>query len=85
MVRWVEGQLSPIGGQSQQWVGQPFALRCKRIHGWHGLDGIYRIAYLCEGNLYVDEGGTLTNISPDAAPTDVNYNEGDYNVTLIPA
>ena len=78
LVRWVEGQLSPIGGQSQYGY-QPFASRCKRIHGWYGLDGIYRIAYLCEGNLYVDEGGVLTDISPGTDPTDVLYSAGNYN------
>ena len=44
-----------------------FASRCKRIHGWFGLDQVYRIAYLCEAHLYVDVGGTLTDISPASA------------------
>ena len=70
LVRWREGQLTPMGGQAQlsnlvggveQYV---FASRCKAIHGWFGLDGQYHIAYLCEANLYVDTGGTLTEITP---------------------
>jgi hypothetical protein len=77
LVRWVEGQLTPIGGQSQ--YSYSFASRVKRIHGWYGLDDIYRIAYLTEGNLYVDEAGTLTEISPGTAPTDVLYGDGIYS------
>ena len=78
LCRWVEGQLSPVGGQSQ-YAYRPFASRCKRIHGWFGLDQVYRIAYLCEANLYVDVGGTLIDISPGTAATDVNYSDGDYS------
>jgi hypothetical protein len=69
-VRWREGQLMPMGGQAQYTnvVGgveqYQFASRCKLIHGWYGLDGQYHIAYLCETNLYVDTGGTLTEITP---------------------
>ena len=44
-----------------------FARRCKNIHGWYGLDGVYHIAYLCEAHLYIDTGGALTDISPPAA------------------
>jgi hypothetical protein len=85
LCRWVEGQLSPVGGQAQ--YTNPvdgvetyvFASRCKRIHGWYGLDQVYRIAYLCEANLYVDEGGTLIDISPGTAPNDINYGDGNYS------
>ena len=69
-MRWREGQLMPMGGQSQftNVVGgvekYVFASRCKMIHGWYGLDGTYHIAYLCEANLYVDTGGTLAEITP---------------------
>ena len=85
LCRWVEGQLAPVGGQSaytnvvdgvETYV---FASRCKRIHGWYGLDGVYRIAYLCEAHLYVDEGGVLTDISPGTAATDVLYGDGLYS------
>ena len=90
-VRWREGQLMPMGGQAQftnvvggveQYV---FASRCKKIHGWYGLDGQYHIAYLCEANLYVDTGGTLTEISPTPAispPAGLvgGYSDGPYDV-----
>jgi hypothetical protein len=85
LCRWVEGQLAPVGGQAQYTdvvdgvETYQFASRCKRIHGWYGLDEIYRIAYLCESNLYVDEGGTLTDISPGTAPNDINYGDGNYS------
>jgi hypothetical protein len=75
LIRWREGQLMPMGGQAQlsNVVGgvekYKFASRCKRIHGWFGLDGVYRIAYLCEAHLYVDTGGVLADISPVPALT----------------
>ena len=70
LVRWREQQLTPMGGQAL--LVQPpgasgtytFASRCKKIHGWFDLTGLYHIAYLCERHLYVDTGGTLTDISP---------------------
>jgi len=91
MVRWREGQLTPMGGQAQytnvvggveQYV---FASRCKAIHGWYDLAGVYHIAYLCEQNLYVDTGGSLTDITPAGgmvAPTGLvgGYSDDAYNV-----
>ena len=70
LVRWREGQLTPMGGQAL--LVQPpgasgayqFASRCKKIHGWFDLTSQYHIAYLCEQHLYVDTGGTLTDITP---------------------
>ena len=62
LMRWIEGQMSPVGGQSQ--FNFTFASRCKRVHGWFGLNQVYHIAFLCEAHLYVLTGGTLTNISP---------------------
>jgi hypothetical protein len=85
LCRWVESQLTPVGGQALYTnvvdgvETYAFASRCKRIHGWFGLDQVYRIAYLCEAHLYVDEGGTLTDISPGTGVTDVNYSQGDYS------
>lgn len=91
LVRWREGQLTPMGGQAQltNVVGgvekYRFASRCKAIHGWYGLDGQYHIAYLCEANLYVDTGGALTDISPTPPLTPPaglvgGYSDGPYNV-----
>ena len=79
LCRWVQGQLTPVGGQAQYDYSIPFASRIKRIHGWYGLDQIYRIAYLCEAHLYVDEGGVLNDISPGTAAMDVNYSDGLYS------
>ena len=90
-MRWREQQLTPMGGQAQytnvvggveQYV---FASRCKMIHGWYGLDAVYHIAYLCETNLYIDTGGTLTEITPVdgiAAPSGLEggFGDGLYNV-----
>jgi hypothetical protein len=88
MMRWVEGQMGPIGGQAQYTYS--FASRCKAIHGWYDLHSVYHIAYLCETNLYVDTGGVLVDISPTpplATPPppgiggygDSNYADGTYN------
>ena len=90
-MRWREGQLTPMGGQSQftnvvggvdQYV---FASRCKAIHGWYDLEGIYHIAYLCESNLYVDTGGALSDITPPdgiAPPSGLigGYGDDTYNL-----
>jgi hypothetical protein len=86
LVRWREGQLTPMGGQAQlaNPTGSPgsyqFASRCRKIHGWYDLTGQYHIAYLCEKNLYVDTGGTLTEITPAggiAAPSGLVGGYGD--------
>ena len=77
LMRWVEGKMAPVGGQSQ--YNFTFASRCKRVHGWFGLTGIYYIAYLCEANLYVDIGGTLTDITPvDGIQPPTPVGEGGY-------
>ena len=80
LMRWVEQQLSPVGGQAQ--YPYSFASRCKLIHGWFGLDETYHVAYLCEAHLYVDTGGVLTDITPGAVGpgvgTGTNYSDGDY-------
>lgn len=67
LMRWVEGELTPVGGQSQ--YDYQFASRCKAIHGWYDLNATYHVAYLCESNLYVDTGGTLTEITPTGGLT----------------
>ena len=91
MVRWREGQLTPMGGQAQftNVVGgvdqYRFASRCKAIHGWYDLTGQYHIAYLCETNLYVDTGGTLHDVTPAdgiVAPSGLvgGYGDDTYNL-----
>ena len=65
-----------------------FASRCKKIHGWYGLDGQYHIAYLCEANLYVDTGGTLTDITPTGGITPPSglvggFGDGLYDVGYL--
>jgi hypothetical protein len=87
LMRWREGLMSPVGGQAQ--FNYTFASRCRLIHGWYGLDGVYRIAYLCEKNLYVDVGGllsdTIVDITPDGGitppepPTEGGYGTGLYS------
>jgi hypothetical protein len=82
-MRWVEQQMAPIGGQAQ--YNYAFASRCRRVHSWYGLDQVLHIAYLCEGHLYVDTGGTLTDISPTppivmpAPPATGGFGDGPFS------
>jgi hypothetical protein len=82
LMRWVEGQLSPIGGQLAYIYS--FASRCKMIHSWYDLNSIHYVAYLCESNLYVDIGGQLYDISPPGGltpptpSTEGGYGDGAY-------
>jgi hypothetical protein len=79
LCRWVEGQLAPVGGQAQ-YAYPAFASRCRKVHGWYGLDGIHYIAYLCETNIYVDIGGVLTDITPvDGMIAPLPVGEGGYS------
>ena len=83
LMRWREGALLPVGGQSQ--YNYSFASRAKKIHGWYDLNQTYHIAYLCEQHLYVDTGGALTDISPVPPLTNPNpivsggYGDGNYS------
>jgi hypothetical protein len=83
LMRWVESQMSPVGGMAQ--YSYSFASRCKMIHGFYDLSSVYYIAYLCESNLYVDRGGTLYDITPAngmIAPdpiTSGGYGDGLYS------
>ena len=82
-VRWTEGQLAPIGGQSK--YNFTFASRCKAVHGWYDLAQVWNVAYLCEAHLYVDRGGVLLDISPTppivppTPPSVGGYGDGAYN------
>jgi len=83
MVRWVEGRLEPVGGQSK--FTYSFASNCRAIHTWYDLSGVQHIAYLCETNLYIDTGGTLTEITPPGGISDPTvpgfggYSDGLYS------
>ncbi|HEY1878306.1 MAG TPA: hypothetical protein VGG68_00085 [Caulobacteraceae bacterium] len=61
-IRWIEGQMQPIGGQEK--INYSFASRCRKVHTWYDLTGQIYIAYLCETNVYVDKQGALTEITP---------------------
>ena len=83
LMRWVETQIAPVGGQAR--YNYSFASRCKTVHSWYDLQGIIYIAYLCEQNLYVDIGGTLTDITPvggmsgPTSPFVGGYGDGLYS------
>ena len=87
LMRWVEGQLTPVGGQAAYTYS--FASRCKLIHGWYDLFDVYHIAYLCEANLYVDTGGVLADITPAGGITppqpltEGGYGDGAYGQNVV--
>ena len=94
-MRWREGQLMQMGGQTQisSVIGgvetYKFASTCKKIHGWYDGNQVYHIAYLCERHLYVDTGGVLANITPVdgiAPPTGIGggYGDGFYRLGSSP-
>ncbi|QIG66099.1 virion structural protein [Ochrobactrum phage vB_OspP_OH] len=63
LVRWIEDKLTPVGGWSQLVYDAP-ATRIRKIHRWIDTLGKEWTAYLCEGHLYVDIEGVLTDVSP---------------------
>jgi hypothetical protein len=71
LVRWIEGEMQPIGGQKQLVypANYPFGSRCRMIHAWIDLTGTKHIAYVCEQHVYIDTGGVLTDVSPVAPAT----------------
>ena len=73
-VRWTEGQMSPIGGQ--QIISATFASRCRAIHQWFDLNGKSYVAYLCETNVYVDDGTTIAEITPSGGMTALSVPSG---------
>ena len=91
LVRWREQRLSPMGGQLKYNYPIPMASRCKLVHAWYGLDGIFRVAYLCETNLYVDVGGigaSLIDVTPAGGMTALplftqgGYGDGAYGMGI---
>lgn len=81
LMRWIEGEMQPIGGQSQ--YHYTLGSRCKAIHGWYDLTGAYHIAYVCEQNVYVDTSGTLTEITPSGGwPAPPMPGQGGYGDLL---
>lgn len=87
LVRWDDGvTLKPVGGWEQIPYGISFASRVRKTHKWQALDGIIYTAYLCEAHCYVDQGGTLIDISPAVAMVPLagdvaGYGEADYGET----
>lgn len=82
MIRWVEGRLAPVGGQSP--LNYTFASRCRAIHSWFDLNGVYHIAYVCEAHVYIETGGVLTDVTPSdlGGPVAVGGGYGDYNYSF---
>lgn len=65
LVRWDDGKtLKPISGWEQIPYDTPFASKVRAMHRWMAINGILYIAYLCEQHVYVDDGGTLLDVTP---------------------
>lgn len=63
LMRWVGGQLTPIGGwEKLNYAAFPSKIR--KIHSWVTNSGLRATAYLCEAHCFVDLGGGVQNISP---------------------
>jgi len=75
--------MQPIGGwESQNY--STFDSRVRRVFDWEANNGIRYLAFLCEGNLYVDISGELIDISPTPAiePPSSNIQAGGYGTDL---
>ena len=88
LMRWREGSIMPVGGQQE--YNYSFASRCKKVHGWYGLnatggDAGYYVAYLCETNLYIDTGGTLVDVTPAEGIVGPIFAAGGYGAGLYGA
>ena len=67
LIRWVTGRLRPIlGWETVAFDGgfTTFPSPIRALHRWTDLQGMERLAVLCETKLYVIEGSTVIDISP---------------------
>jgi len=88
LMRWDDGNtLRPVNGWEQIPYPTPFASRCRAMHKWLSNNNILYTAFLCEQHVYVDTGGTLTDITPvggmaPLAGLEAGYGEADYGEDL---
>ena len=82
-VRWISGRMYPVGGWSRLAYAD-FESDVRAIYNWTDNEGTSYVAYLCEGNLYVDIGGALYDISPvdPIVPPEANLIAGGYGDNL---
>jgi len=87
-MRWDDGNtLRPVNGWEQIPYPTPFASRCRAMHKWLSNTNILYTAYLCEQHVYVDTGGTLSDVTPvggmpPLAGIEAGYGELDYGEDL---
>lgn len=85
LVRWDDGvTLKPVGGWEQVPFSTTFASKVRAIHKWVAIGGIQYIAYLCERHVYIDNGGSLIDITPTGGMAalsgiEAGYGELNYN------
>src|SRR6185436_639272 len=63
-----------------------FASRVRATHRWTATSGIVYTAYLCEQHVYIDDGGSLLDITPvggmaAGSGVEAGYGEQDYNLS----
>ena len=71
MVRWVEGQLAPMGGQTN--YNFIFASKCKRVHGWLPITTLHICA-----RRHVETGGQFIDITPTDMHASTPPEQGGY-------
>jgi hypothetical protein len=86
-MRWDNGTtLRPVGGW-ERYDYAPFPDKIRKMHRWLDNDNNMLTAYLCESHVYVDIGGSISDITPIdgmVIPTGNNggYGDNDYNEGL---
>lgn len=63
LIRWRGRHMLPVGGWERV-NSAPLPTPARRILAWRDLNDIRRVAYLCDGGLFVQEGSTITNHTP---------------------
>lgn len=86
LIRWRSGKLLPVGGW-QRISPTPLDSTARTIFTWSTTNSISLTAFGCDDDLYVLEGATYTNITPNGyvgPETDVvgGYGAGDYGELL---
>jgi hypothetical protein len=64
LVRWRSGKLLPVGGW-QRISSSPLSSTCRTIFAWSSVAGLPYGALGCEENLYILDGSSYADVTPD--------------------
>lgn len=73
-IRFVEGLPQTIGGWEKSFNTEMFEGTCRSLFGWNDLQGIALMGIGTHLKYYVEEGGSLTDITPVRASSTINNN-----------